>query len=225
MPSWQRVSSDTLESAAEDSLPLLIYFPDENDSDFAFADKELAAMSKDEAVFVKVPYTDDREASPWAKESVVPTSKILGDNPSRDYDVPVGKFTVIVADSYGNEYFRLTRKPSADQLRGYFEKVKDQVDKADKKLQKNLEKANDCLAKEDRKNAVKYLLKNFKEGVVGLKAQEDTIRVYHDILDTARGEMAKLVEKGDTDGLKSLAKELKDTDMESEIDEALDDIK
>jgi hypothetical protein len=176
-------------------------------------------------VFVKVPYTEDREKSPWAEDTVVPTSKILSDNPSRDYNIAVGKATVIVADSYGNEYYRMTKTPSGDQLKGYIAKVKDQVDKANEKLQKNLDKANDYLAKEDRKNAVKYLLKNFKEDVVGLQAQEDTIRAYHDILDTVRSQMAEMVEKGDKEGLKNLAKDVDKTDMEKEVKEAIDGLK
>ncbi|MCA8915811.1 MAG: hypothetical protein KDB90_10410 [Planctomycetes bacterium] len=176
-------------------------------------------------MFVKVPYTEDREKSPWAEDTCVPTSKILSDNPSRNYNVAVGKVTIVIADSYGNEYYRLTKKPSGDQLKGYISKVKDQVDKANEKLQKNLDKANDYLAKEDRKNAVKYLLKNFKEGVVGLQAQEDTIRAYHDILDAARSQMAELVEKGDAEGLKALAKDVDKTDMEKEVDEAIDALK
>jgi len=176
-------------------------------------------------VFIKINYTEDREKSPWAEESVVPTSKILSDNPSRDYNIQVGKSTIVIADSYGNEYSRMTKNPSGSQLKGYITKVKAQVDKTNEKLQKNLDKANDYLANEDRKNAVKYLLKNFKEGIVGLTAQEDSIRAYHDILDAARSQMADLVEKGDSDGLKALKKDLDKTDMEKEVDEALDSLK
>lgn len=131
----------------------------------------------------------------------------------------------MIADSYGNEYYRMTKQPSGSQLQGYISKVKAQVDKANEKLQKNLDKANDYLAKEDRKNAVKYLLKNFKEDLVGLQAQEDSIRAYHDILDAARSQMSEMVEKGDADGLKALKKDLDKTDMEKEVDEALDNLK
>jgi hypothetical protein len=203
----------------------VIYFPEENSTDADFSSKELAELSKTDAVFVKIPYTADREASPWAEESVVPTSKLLSDNPSREYDVKVGSSTVIVADSYGNEYYRLSKEPNADQLKAYIDRVKDQAEKATEKLQKNLDKAKAYLDKEDRKNAVKYLIRNFDEDVVGLAPQEESIRMYHDILDAARSELATMVEKKDADGIKNLAKEFKKTDMEDEIDEALDSVK
>jgi hypothetical protein len=225
LPTWSRASSETLESAAREERPLVIYFASENATDAEFSDKGLADLSKTDAVFVKIAYTADREKSPWAAETVVPTSKLLSDNPSRDYNVPVGKVTVIVADSYGNEYYRMTKAPSTDQLKGYLKKVKDQADKISEKLQKNLDKANEYLTNNDRKNALKLLLKNFKEGVVGLQAQEDSIRAYHSILDAARTEMAELVEKRDAEGLKSLAKDMDKTDMEKEIDEALAELK
>jgi len=225
IPNWQRPSSDTLESAASEKRALVIYFPEENSTDADFSSKELAELSKTDAVFVKIPYTADREASPWAEDGVVPTSKLLSDNPSREYDVTVGKSTVIVADSFGNEYYRLSKEPNADQLKAYIEKVKEQADKASEKLQKNLDKAKAYLDKEDRKNAVKYLIKNFDEDVVGLAPQEESIRVYHDILDAARSELATMVEKKDADGIKTLAKEFKKTDLEAEIDEALDSVK
>ncbi|MCB9932831.1 MAG: hypothetical protein H6841_05335 [Planctomycetes bacterium] len=203
----------------------MIYFPSENATDAEVADKELADLSKTDAVFVKVPFSADREKSPWAEETVVPTSKLLSDNPSRDYGIAVGKMTIIVADSYGNEYYRMTKAPSGDQLKSYLDKVKDQVTKTNEKLQKNLDKANEYLTNNDRKNALKMLLKNFKEGVVGVQAQEDSIRAYHDILDAARSQMAELVEKGDKEGLKALAKDVDKTDMEKEIDEALAELK
>jgi hypothetical protein len=203
----------------------VIYFPGESDTDASFADKELAEISKTDAVFVKIPYTDDREASPWAEDSVVPASKILSDNPSREYKVAVGKLTVVIADSYGNEYTRVTKNPKATELKGYLKKVKEDTDKKVEKLQKNLDKANEALANSDRKGALKLLLKNFGEGVVGLAPQEESIRAYHDILDKARTEMNELAEKKDAAGLKTLAKDFAKTDLEKEIDEAIKNLK
>jgi hypothetical protein len=225
VPAWQKPSTATLESAAADNRPLVIYFAKENATDADFADAELAEISKTDAVFIQIPYTADREASPWAEKTVVPTSKILSENPSREYDVRVGQMTIIVADSHGNEYYRMTKAPSGSQLQGYIKKIQDQVEKANKKLEKNLDKAREYLDGDDRKNALKYLLKNFKEGMVGLEAQEESIRMYHNILDAARTEMAELKEKGDAEGLKNLKKDLSKTDLEDDIDEALKEIK
>jgi hypothetical protein len=204
---------------------LVIYFAGESDTDASFADKELAAISKTDAVFIKVPFNEDREKSPWAEESIVPTSKILSDNPSRDYNIGVGKMTVVIADSYGNEYTRINKQPKADELKGYLIKVKENATRTSEKLQKNLDKANEALANSDRKGALKLLLKNFGEGVVGLTPQEESIRAYHDILDKARTEMGELTEKKDAAGLKALAKDFAKTDLEKEIDEAIKSLK
>jgi hypothetical protein len=225
IPAWQRPSTETLESAAKDARPLLIYFEAEGATDASFADLELAEISKTDAVFIKIPYTEDREKSPWAEDSVVPASKILSDNPSREYKIEVGKMTVVITDSYGNEYTRVTKQPKATELKGYLAKVKEATDKNAEKLQKNLDKANEALAAKDRKGALKLLLKNFGEGIVGLTPQEESIRAYHQILDAGRTEMAELTEKGDAAALKALAKEFDKTDLEKEIDEALKGMK
>jgi hypothetical protein len=172
-------------------------------------------------MFIKITYTEDREKSPWAEDSVVPSSKILSDNPSREYKIEVGKMTVVIADSYGNEYSRITKQPKATELQGYIKKVKENVEKTSEKLQKNLDKANEALAAKDRKGALKLLLKNFGEGVVGLTPQEESIRAYHEILDAGRTELAELTEKGDAAAMKALAKEFDKTDLEKEINEAI----
>ncbi|MCA8915813.1 MAG: hypothetical protein KDB90_10420 [Planctomycetes bacterium] len=179
-------------------------------------------MSKMDAMFMKIAYTADREVSPWAEESVVPTSKLLSDNPSREYKVAVGKPAVLVCDWYGNEYFRTDNKVRADKLKLMIAKVSDLVEDANKKLQKNLDKAKESADKEDSKGAIKDLLKNFKEDVVGLEAQEGSIRLYHEIMDGIRAKKDELVEKGDVDGLKELGKIVKKTELEKEIDEAME---
>jgi hypothetical protein len=203
----------------------VLYFPNEADSDFTMYGEDLAEISKTEAMFVKVPYTADREKSPWAETSVVPTSKLLSDNPSREYNVAVGKAAVLVCDWFGNEYFRTDEKVKADKLKAMINKVSDLVEDANKKLQKNLEKAQQAVEKDDSKNALKTLLKNFGEGVVGLEAQEASVRLYHEIMDKFREQKDALVEKGDVNGLKELAKVVKKTDMEKEVDEAISSVK
>lgn len=186
--------------------------------------EEFAELSQMDAMFMKVAYTADREVSPWAEKSVVPTSKLLSDNPSREYNVKVGKPTVVVCDWFGNEYFRTDNKVKANKLKAMVERVADEVEDANKKLQKNLDKANKYLEKEDQKNAVKTLLKNFGEDVVGLEAQEASVRLYHEIMDDLRSQKDELVEKGDSEGLKELAKKVKKTDLEAEIKEAIKNV-
>ncbi len=199
----------------------MIWFPSENESDASFSGKEIADLSKSSALFLKLPYNADREKSPWATESTVPTSKLLSDNPARDYGIKVGQSTILVTDSYGNEHNRLYSAPSAKSLESMVDKVKEASEKDNAKLQSTLDKATAAHEKADRKGALSNILKNFKAGIVGLAAQEETIRLYHKILDEAREEMKTLAEKKDTAGLKNLAKEFKKTDLEKEIDEAI----
>jgi hypothetical protein len=176
-------------------------------------------------MFIKIPYTDDREVSPWAEKSVIPTSKLLSDNPSREYKVEVGKPTLIVCDWFGNEYFRKDNKLKADQLKTMLAKVADLAEESNKKLQKNLNKAVEAREKANDKEAIKSLLKNFDEGVVGLEAQEASIRVYHEVMDAYRAKKEELLEKGDMEGLKELAKDVKKTELEKEVDEAMAELK
>lgn len=221
VPAFELPSSSAMDKAASEQRPLIIYFPGENADDSAFYGEELANFSKSSALFVKVPYTADREKSPWAEASVVPTSPLLSDNPSRDYGVKVGVATVIVADWFGNEYFRTDNKATIDSLRGMVRKVADKMDAENKKLQKNLDKAVQANEKADRKTALKHLLANFKDGKVGLEAQEASIRLYHEIMDAARAEIDAMVSAGNKDGLKGMAKDLKGTDAEKAAQEAL----
>ncbi|MDC1141960.1 hypothetical protein OAU50_02615 [Planctomycetota bacterium] len=221
IPSWELPSSDVLESASSEERPLVIYFPTEKSTDADWASLELAELSHSDAIFIKIPFNADREKSAWAEESVVPAAKLLSDNPSREYSVPVNRAMVIVADSFGNDIFRLSSLPKADQLKGYLKKVSDKTEKMNKKLQKNLDKANEALEKEDRAGAIKAILKNFKEDKYGVEPMEETVRLYHEIIEEARAEIEELTGSGDVDGLKKLAKDLKKTDAEAEIKEAI----
>jgi hypothetical protein len=221
VPAWEHPSTDIVESAATDERPIIIYFPSENADDSEFYGKEIAELSKADAVFVKVTYTEDREASPYASDSAVPTSKLLSDNPAREYNAPVGKACVVVCDWFGNEFYRTEPTVKADKLSTMIGDVKAKVEDMNNKLQKNLDKAKSYVDAADRKNALKMLLKNFNEGVVGISAQEDSIRLYHEVMDSVRAEIAQLAEKGDAEGLKSLAKEVKKTDAEKDVEAAL----
>jgi len=223
MPAWQTASTDSIESAAADQRPIVLYFADENDSDFEMYGDDFAELSRDSAMFMKVAYTDDREESPWAEESVVPTSKLLSENPSLAYNVPVGKATVVVCDWFGNEFFRTDNRVRCDKLQAMVERVSDLVEKASSKLQKNLDKARDYQEKENTKFVLRYVMKNFDDGLVGWEPIEESIRLYHDVLDDLRAKKDELVEKGDVDGLKEIAKVVKKTDMEKEVDEAMEE--
>ncbi|MCC6465326.1 MAG: hypothetical protein IT463_08315 [Planctomycetes bacterium] len=224
IPSWQTPSTQALESAASEGRPLVIYFPAENDTDASFAGKDIAHLSKNSALFVRIPYNPDREESPWAADSAVPVSKILSENPSREYDIKVGVATVIVADAYGNEYFRFGRVPAATELKSSVDKVKEKAEDTNKKLQKNLDAAKAAWEAKDAKKALGAILKNFKEDVIGLAAQEETIRLYHEVMDAARARVGELKAQGgdaSVTELKAMKATYKGTDVAKEIDEAI----
>lgn len=221
VPSWNKPSAEALESAAREGRPLVIWFPAENETDASFSGKEIAELSKTSAVFLKIPFTSEREESPWAEESNVPASKLLSDNPSREYGIKVGQGTILVTDSYGNEHNRLTSAPNFKALEAMIDKVADKTEKDNDKLQKTYDKAKAAHEKGDRKGALSEISKNFKTGLVGLAAQEETIRLYHAIMDEARTQLKDLTEKKDVEGLKVLAKEMRKTDVEKEVNEAM----
>jgi hypothetical protein len=225
MPSWQKPGTSSIESAAAEKRPIVLYFADEADSDFELYGDDFAALSKTDGMFIKIAFTEDREVSPWAEKSVIPTSKLLSDNPSREYKIEVGKATVVVCDWFGNEYFRSDNRVKADKLKAMLVKVVDLAEESNKKLQKNLEKATQAREKANDKDALKNLMKNFDEGVVGLEAQEASIRLYHEIMDGIRAQKDALVEKGDMEGLKELAKLVKKTELEKEVDDAMNQLK
>jgi hypothetical protein len=225
MPAWQKSGASAIESAAADQRPIVVYFPDEADSSWELYGDDYAELSKTDGMFVKIPYTDDREVDPWAEKSVIPTSKLLSSNPSREYNVPVGKATIVVCDWYGNEYFRTDTKTKADKLKEMITKVAKLAEDSNKKLQKNLDKASEANGKGKTKDAIKSLLNNFEDGIVGLEAQEGSIRLYHEIMDGIRAKKDELLEKGDMEGLKNLAKDVKKTELEKEIDEAMATLK
>ena len=119
----------------------------------------------------------------------------------------------------------MSRKPNAALLTKYFNGVTKKVAKAEKKLNKNLSKAQASWEKQDRRNAIKSILKNFKEDMVGLEAQESTIRLYHEILDAARTEIAEMGDAEDaTKKLKAMKAVFKKTDLLDEINEALESL-
>jgi hypothetical protein len=220
---WNKPDSSTLENAQNGDKPIVIFFPGEaadQNADGYMADPAVKALVDDKAIFVKVAFTSDREKAPNS-DSPVPTCKLTGDNPSRDYGVKVYP-TFVVADKFGNEYFRVeSKKPTAKDLEGFFERVSSKMEDATKKLQKNLDAANKAWTAKDRNNALKAVMRTFKEGIVGLDPVEPTVRLYNELLEDARGEIKRLADANDLKGLKALKGALKGTEAEKDVDEAI----
>lgn len=200
---------------------MVLYFPTEDATDTDFYGEELAELSKSAAVFVKFPYTADREKSPWAEESIVPISKMLSDNPAREYGVSAKGGEIRVCDWFGNDYVKLSADVKADALKTAIDGVAKKASDANDKLAKDFAKAQAAFDKGDRKGAVKTLLKNFETGKVGLAGQQDSIRLYNEIMDAVRAEIEAHAEAGETDKIKAIAKDLKGTDAEKAAEEAL----
>ena len=224
-PDWRKPGSDVLEKAAAEKQALLIFFPgeaEEKAGDAFMSGKDIQELSQKSAQFVKIPYNADREAAP-ASDSVVPVSKILSDNPSRDYDVKSYP-TFIVADSFGNELYRISgKKPSAKELGEQFGLVSKKMDDNAKKLSKNLDAAKKAWEAKDYSKSLRPLLANFKDELVGYDAQNDSIRLYHEMLDNARSEIGGLND-GSAESvkkLKTMKSTFKGTELEKEIDAAL----
>jgi hypothetical protein len=199
----------------------VLYFADESNSDFAVYGDEIAALSKDAAVFIKFAHNPDREKSPWAEESVVPVNKLLTDNPAREYKVSAGKATMIVCDWFGNEYFRPSSHSNADQVKRFLDQVSLKADKDNAALEKRLNKARKYADKSDVRRAIKSLVDNFETGIYGLPAQENSVQLYRELIQQGREKLSEAADKGDSTAIKELAKLYRDTELEKEADEAL----
>lgn len=175
---------------------------------------------------MQIPYNPDRTPS-LSDPSPIPTSRLLSANPSRDYNI--AKYpTFLVCDHFGNEYVRHTRIPAAAGLKKDIESLKDHADAKNKLLQKNLDAAKLALEKKDTRKFFAAVLKNFKEGVIGLDAQLESIKVYREVVDKTREEIDDILETRPADAdkrLKGLAKDFKDTEVEKDIKDALEIIK
>jgi hypothetical protein len=216
LPNWNKIGSDILDSAARDKMPIVVYFPNEGDNnDASWIGKELALISKDDARFVKFAPTDDREPNAWPVETNVPQCKLLSENPSRDFNIGVGKTTVVLCDWFGNEVQRFSTPPAAAALKSALGKVADEIES----------RAKTSRDAGNRAEAVKSLLKNFKDGYVGLEAQVETISLYTEIVDEAKAEAAKLAESADKSGLQALLKEMKGTDAQAAIEAEIKKLK
>jgi hypothetical protein len=223
-PTFQRPGSAVLENAANGKQAILIFFPGEKDdaANF-FGGKDFKALEA-KAQFVSVPYNSDREPSPVTEESLVPTSKLLSDNPSRDYGIKAYP-SFIIADSYGNTVLSLSgKKPTAKELEAAFDKVGSKMDDNAKKLQRRLDNAKKSWEAKDANKSMSEIRGNFKDGLVGYDAQNETIRIYHEVVEAARAQVETLKADGSADAmktLKALKNTFKDTELENDIEAAL----
>lgn len=149
---------------------------------------------------------------------------MLSDNPSRDYGIKAYP-AFIVADSYGNVVLSLSgKKPTAKELDASFGKVSAKMDDNGKKLQRRLDNARKAWETKDASKTMSEIRGNFKDGLVGYDAQNETIRIYHEVVEAARAQVETL--KGDNSAdavkaLKAMKNTFKDTEVEASIEAAL----
>jgi hypothetical protein len=209
VPSWQAAGQEALDSAVEGKKPMVLFFQGEGEQygDFYVYGEEFKKLSEENAVFVRIPFTANRDKAPDAVESAIPTSKLLSDNPARDYNIGVGRATFLVTDWHGNQFAKLERKATPSDLKALIDRVPSQVESLNKKLQKNYDNAKAAWDKEDRGGALGAIGKNFKEDVVGHEPQVNTINLYNSILETLMTKVEEMAGKGDIEGLKGIAKD------------------
>jgi len=227
---WYRPDPSVFEAAAEDKLPIVLYFAEEDldpiDASRELHDADLAKLSEKEVMFVMIEYNSDRTPS-LDTGCPVPCNKLLGPNPSRDYNITRYP-SFLVCDWFGNEYFRFTKVPSAKTLSKRIEEVTDMVEAMDKKLASNLEDAKKALEEKDVKKFLKAADKNFRLDVIGLDGLLETSKLYHDLMDKTRDEVDGILNDRPEDGekrLKDLSKLYRDTEVEQDIKDALDILK
>jgi len=229
-PNWEKPDKKILEKAAKEKKAVVLFFLDEGmsavDATKMLHGEEIAKLSKESAVFILIEYNNDRTPS-LDTGCPIPSSKLASANPSRDYGI-TNTPSWLVCDYHGNDYTRFTRAPDAKQLATKIEEVTATMDLVNKRLQKNFDEAKKSLDAKDTAGFLKHAMKNFKEGVVGLSAQEETIRAYNKTIDDARDEVDDILSEKPKDAekrLKEMQKTFKGTELAKDIKDALEIIK
>lgn len=229
-PVWEKPDTKVLEKAAKEKKAVILFFLEEGmtgvDATKMLHGEDIAKLSKEKAVFILIEYNNDRTPS-LDTGSPIPTSKLASPNPSRDYNITATP-AWLVCDHHGNEYTRFTKVPDGKQLSTKVEEVKTAMDAVNTRLQKNLDEAKKALDAKDTAGFLKAAMKNFKEGVVGLSAQEDTIRAYRTTIDNARKDVDSILAEKPKDAekrLKEMQKTYKGTELAKDIKDALEIIK
>ncbi|MCC6574826.1 MAG: hypothetical protein IT462_13685 [Planctomycetes bacterium] len=174
---------------------MVLFSKEKTDITTYFQGQDYVDMKDADAIFVAIPYTTDRTPAPGANETIVPSNKLMGDNPARDYKIRVGEEAVLVLDSFGNFDdigVKFSKKPTSKELKEAFSRMPAKVESLSKKLQKNVDAANTALGKGDRNSAFKAAVKVLESGLVGYGACAEATKIYHSICDEVMGDIAVL---------------------------------
>ena len=150
-----------------------------------------------------------------ARKSIVPTSNFEADCLFTAFDAKPGTF--VVTDWHGNLSKKFSKAPSIGSIKSAVASAKKDAEKVEKDLAKNAEKAEKAFDKGDHKDALKYSIKVFKEGVAGFEAVENTKLIYESIIEEGRVKLETAKEAGDEKAVKALAKLFRGTDLEDDV--------
>ncbi len=228
---WKVARLAVIEEVQKKKKPVVLFFIEEGmdavTASREIHDAELATMAKDgEAFFLLVEHNADRTPS-LSTGSPIPTSLLTDANLGRAYNISTYP-SLLICDPHGNEYRRFSRAPGAGDIKKRIEEVSAFMEVTEHKLRKNLDLAKAKLESKDLRNFFKIVLKNFREGVVGLDAQNESIKVYREVLDNARDEIDEILEDRPRDAmtrLRAMSKSFRDTELDKEIDDAIEIIK
>jgi hypothetical protein len=159
-------------------------------------------------MIVLVDYNADRTPS-LDTGSPIPLSKLASANLSREYAISATPSWVL-CDHFGNEFNRFNKAPEGGTLSSRIDEIDARVEAVNTRMTKALEDARKALESKDLSRFFKAANKNFREGVVGLPAQVETIKAYKKTLEDAEAEVNDLLEERPKHAEKRLREMLKD---------------
>jgi hypothetical protein len=223
---FESMSEAVIERAQREEIPILLVFvPSEQDNERILYGQEYADLSRESAIFIKILDNGYRDRPAWEVESVVPVSKLLSANPARDYAVPSGRTTLVLCDWFGNEHLRYAQNTRPSTLSAGIDAVESNVAIMDRRLESSYKQAERAYKEENTSTAVRSLLRVFNFGIIGVENFNKSVKLYHKICDDARLEIAKYIENEDMSSLRSLQRTFRNTDIEEEAGEAINQLR
>jgi hypothetical protein len=127
-----------------------------------------------------------------------------------------------VADWYGNPVQSFTTTPKETQVVRALDTVADTVKQSVAKIDAEIKKIDAALEKDNDGAAMKAALRVFKMGQSGHKSVKSTVEKYNTLLARGRDKLQVLETQGDAAGLRKLKGDYRGSDLDAEIDAAVD---
>ena len=195
---------------------------DKFDDDY-FLDADVAQVSKDTALFIRVDKKSVLATTNSVKKDAVvsplPVERVKATDLRAAYNITIDG-TFLVCDCFGNEFSRMTSKPTGKQVLDALKKVPDSMAAASKKVQAEVDKADAALKIDDLKKAMPALFNAFKLDKVGYEPCAKAQELYASAIEKGRAKLKEYQETSNKDGMKALAESFKKTELEKEIADA-----